>query len=122
MPFSFAARQGLRSPFSWFFQRLTGLFLAYTLFVHIRVIHFGNNPHIDFATVTARLEESGLWKAYYIAFIPVVVFHGMNGLWTILTDYWTGIGKSKFALFVFWSLGALLSAFAFVSFSSFFQY
>ena len=99
-----------RGVYGWFLQRITGLFLAFFLIVHLNVMHFSEGSlEIDFASVTARLQSSPFWAAFYILFIPSVVFHGLNGIWGIYMDYRPGLRAKKSVLFILWLLGVALT-------------
>ena len=99
-----------RGVYGWFLQRITGLFLAFFLIVHLNVMHFSEGSlEIDFASVTARLQSSPFWAAFYILFIPSVVFHGLNGIWGIYMDYRPGLRAKKSVLFILWLLGIALT-------------
>ena len=76
---------------TWFLQRLSGLMLAFFLITHINVHHLFHDITtsgiINFASVRDNLTSSIWWKIYYFLFVPIVVFHGMNGLWQIIADF-----------------------------------
>lgn len=99
-----------RGVYGWFLQRITGLFLAFFLIVHLNVMHFSEGSlEIDFTSVTARLQSSPFWAVFYIFFIPSVVFHGLNGIWGIYMDYQPGLRAKKSVLFVLWLIGIALT-------------
>jgi len=80
-----------QSLWTWMFQRISGLFLAFFLVTHINVHHlfhdFSAHGIINFESVRANLASSGLWKLYYFLFVPIIAFHALNGLWAIIADY-----------------------------------
>ncbi|MCP4705316.1 MAG: hypothetical protein GY865_11960 [candidate division Zixibacteria bacterium] len=86
-----AERTSSQSPWTWMFQRLSGLFLGFFLVTHLNVHHLFHDITsvglISFDTVRANLSSSGFWKIYYFLFVPFVVFHALNGLWAIIADY-----------------------------------
>ncbi len=71
----------------WVGQRLSGLFLAFFLGLHVVLLHFLRDGAIDAAGVIERLMASPLMVAFYAAFVVIVVFHGLNGFWGIALDY-----------------------------------
>jgi succinate dehydrogenase / fumarate reductase membrane anchor subunit len=98
-------KQSFSSAYGWFIQRITGILLAFFLIVHINVLHFGEKFFIDFNMVTQRLGGSFLWAIFYIIFIPVVLFHGLNGIWGLVEDYRPGQGAQKTVKALLWILG-----------------
>jgi len=105
--------------YSWFLQRITGVLLAIFLFIHIDTIHFTKEFFIDFNRVTQRLSSSGWWVVFYIIFIPVVLFHSLNGVWGIVEDYrpMPGLGKGIKAFL--WVLGVCATFYGFVAITKF---
>jgi succinate dehydrogenase hydrophobic anchor subunit len=85
---------------NWLLQRVTGVFLAYALAVHLWAVHVVNQDQLTWATITARLRDGNAWTIYYALFVPAVVYHACNGLWGIALDYspaprlrrWIGLG------------------------------
>jgi len=80
-----------QSVLAWFLQRLTGIFLGFFLITHINIHHLFHNITteviIDFASVHENLSSSVFWKIYYFLFVPIVVFHALNGIWQIIADF-----------------------------------
>lgn len=72
---------------AWLLQRVSGLFLAYALLVHLWAVHYVESGRLSWATITARLQGSGPWTVYYLLFIPAAVYHAGNGLWGIVADH-----------------------------------
>ncbi len=79
--------QAGRGFWPWVGQRLSGLFLAFFLCLHVVLLHFLRDGAIDAAGVIERLMASPLMVAFYAAFVVIVVFHGLNGFWGIALDY-----------------------------------
>ena len=101
--------------FSWFIQRITGILLAFFVIVHIDVLHFGKEYFIDFNSVAQRLQSSGLWVVFYLFFIPVVLFHGLNGLWGVIQDYRPSPGTEKSIKAIFWILGVVATIYGYLA-------
>lgn len=70
----------------WFFQRVTGIYLAVVLFLHVIMTHVLIKGEIDFEAVAERA-ATPLWKTINISFLVVALFHGLYGLWIVLDDY-----------------------------------
>ncbi len=101
--------------YSWFIQRITGILIAFFVIVHIDVLHFGKEYLIDFHAVTQRLQSSGLWVVFYLFFIPVVLFHGLNGLWGVIQDYRPSPGTEKSVKAVLWILGVVATIYGYLA-------
>ncbi len=75
-------QQGL---WSWFLQRITGLYLAFGMAVHVIVLPLGKET-ITFDSISARLQHAG-WFVFDLLLLVACVFHGFNGLWSIFADF-----------------------------------
>ncbi len=95
------AATGGRGFWPWVGQRLSGLFLAFFLCLHVVLLHFLRDGAIDAAGVMDRLMASPLMVAFYAAFVVIVVFHGLNGFWGIALDYAPNDGLRRW---IKWSL------------------
>ena len=98
----------------WGGQRLSGLFLAFFLGLHVVLLHFLRDGAIDAEAVIARLMESPLMVAFYAAFVVIVIFHGLNGFWGIALDYAPNDGLRrtiKWTLVIVGTLGVLCGLF-----------
>jgi succinate dehydrogenase / fumarate reductase membrane anchor subunit len=98
----------------WVGQRLSGLFLAFFLGLHVVLLHFLRDGAIDATAVIARLMASPLMVAFYAAFVVIVVFHGLNGFWGIALDYAPKDGLRrgiKWTLVIVGTLGVLYGLF-----------
>lgn len=90
---------------AWLFQRVSGLFLAYALFVHLWTVHYVNSGQLTWEVITARLQDGVLWTAYYLLFVPAVIYHAFNGLWGIVLDYNPPPMRRRLLLAGFWIAG-----------------
>ena len=70
----------------WFLQRITGIYLAVVLFVHILLLHGLLEGELRFDSVASRV-ATPLWKTIDITFLVIALFHGLYGLWIVLDDY-----------------------------------
>ncbi len=108
------AAQGGRGFWPWVGQRLSGLFLAFFLCLHVVLLHFLREGAIDAAGVIERLMASPLMVAFYAAFVVIVVFHGLNGFWGIALDYAPKDGLRrgiKWTLMIVGTIGVLYGLF-----------
>ena len=72
--------------FSYYFQRISELVLVVLLFVHYFMMHsttMGGHSHQ--ATVD-RLSQWE-WQLFYLSFVFLGMYHGLNGIWSIAQDY-----------------------------------
>lgn len=70
----------------WFFQRLSALFLLVMLLAHFYFLHYYQEGFVTYDKVAPRLASTP-WKVFDILFLAVAVFHGINGLWTVVLEY-----------------------------------
>lgn len=70
----------------WFFHRLSGLYLAVVLFIHVLLLHVLMKEELGFDAIAERV-STPLWKTINISFLAVALAHGLYGLWVILDDY-----------------------------------
>jgi succinate dehydrogenase hydrophobic anchor subunit len=70
-------KTGKGSAYGWLLQRITGIFLAFFLILHIQALHFTKDWSIDFSLVTQRLQSTG-WVIFYVIFVPALLFHGFQ--------------------------------------------
>ncbi len=78
---------------AWAFQRLSGVLLIVLLGIHIFVSHFmgvgeeeSGETLITFAEVSVRLDQL-LYIVVDYSMLAMVLFHGLNGLRTVLLDF-----------------------------------
>ena len=88
--------------FGWLMQRVSGLFLAYALVVHLWTVNVVNQGDLNWQTISTRLQEGNFWFIYYMLFIPAVTYHALNGLWGIFMDYNPSPFLQSLTGWVFW--------------------
>ncbi len=108
----------------WLLQRITGLFLAFFLVTHLNVHHLFHDITVEgiisFALVQERLTASFWWQVYYFLFVPMVVYHALNGIWEIIADFRVSTGWSFLFKAMFWILGIVLIVVAAITLSNLF--
>lgn len=70
----------------WLFQRISGIYLAVVLFVHVILLHVMIDGEVTWDAVAERASMP-MWKMINISFLLVALFHGLYGLWIVLDDY-----------------------------------
>jgi len=74
-----------RGLWSWLLQRISGAYLVFGMAVHVIVLPLGKVA-ITFDSVSARLQHAG-WLVFDLLLLAACVYHGFNGLWSILLDF-----------------------------------
>ena len=64
--------------FHWLFQRISGIFIAVILAIHLGAVHFGSSP-VDLGSPT--------WKVFHLLFLFLLLYHILNGVWLMIEDY-----------------------------------
>jgi len=101
--------------YGWFLQRLTGLFLAFFLIMHLKVLHLTDKWHLDFQVVTDRLHSSAWWQIFYLFFVPIAIFHGFNGFWGVIEDYRPSKGAGKGIKVLLWIVGIFMCIYGYLA-------
>ena len=65
-------------------QRISAIALVAFLTLHMIVLHYPPF-HIDFSLIAERLANP-VWKGIDIAFLAVVLVHGLTGAYMVVTD------------------------------------
>jgi succinate dehydrogenase hydrophobic membrane anchor protein len=71
--------------YSWLLQRISAILLLIFMSIHIIVAHYPARD-INFNDVLTRLNYPG-WKVFYILFLAVVLYHALNGVWVVISDF-----------------------------------
>jgi succinate dehydrogenase / fumarate reductase membrane anchor subunit len=82
-----------RSVFLWLFQRMSAVLLVLLLGVHLWASNFATN--------WAALLRAGV----DISLLVVALFHGLNGIRTIVLDFGLGNQSRRFVSVSLWMLG-----------------
>jgi succinate dehydrogenase / fumarate reductase membrane anchor subunit len=72
--------------FAWMMQRVTAALLVPLAFVHFGMQHFTSDAVSTGLATTFRLHNP-FWVAYYVIFVTCVLYHGVNGVMGIVSDY-----------------------------------
>ena len=84
----------MRGTYLWFLQLITGILIAFFLGIHMVMMHLGDilgflGIHISEPTSwTSMIEraDQGTWLAFYILLLAFALYHGLNGLRSILLE------------------------------------
>lgn len=102
-----AARGSALQGLLWLAQRVSALLLVFGVALHLAAIHLLPGSGSSFREVTARLSQPG-WRLFEAAFLVVVTFHALSGLWTIVEDYVASPAVRRAVLLLLLALGAEL--------------
>lgn len=95
----------------WLLQRVSAGFLLVLIFAHLWVEHFMHlGAAITFASVEARLMHA-LFAVIDYGLLIVVVFHGLNGLRTVLLEMPFLPHRVRTITMALWLLGILTVVF-----------
>ena len=75
--------------YAWLFMRVSGIVLIIMVLIHFAIMHVITDiKDINFAFVAKRF-ATPFWISYDLAMLILALFHGLNGLRTIIDDYVT---------------------------------
>lgn len=89
----------------WIMQRVSAMLLLGFAGLHFGLQHFTSDAVSTGLTVATRLNNP-YWQAYYVVFIVLVMYHGINGVVGIVRDYNPRRGLRVGAEVALWSLAA----------------
>jgi succinate dehydrogenase / fumarate reductase, membrane anchor subunit len=71
---------------SWYMQRITGIILVIVLIGHYILMHATPEAGHTYRAVMERLHQP-IWKVIDMTFVTLGLWHGLNGLWSVIRDY-----------------------------------
>jgi len=77
---------------AWLLQRISAVILFVLLLLHFVTYHFlGKGKAVDYHWVVSK---AGNWwfPLLQFAFLLTALYHGLNGVWSVLEDYISGKG------------------------------
>jgi succinate dehydrogenase / fumarate reductase, cytochrome b subunit len=84
---------------AWLFHRISGLALIFYLSLHVWVVHYLAESPQTFDTLMNFL-ASPLFKFAEVGLLAAIIYHSLNGVRVILSEYKWGNANQK-ALFYF---------------------
>lgn len=91
-------RSGNFNLYSWFFMRVSGVFLLFLVFGHVIIMHLLNDIRNVNYTFVATRWETPFWRTYDWLMLVLALAHGAIGLKTLIDDYVHAPGWRIFAL------------------------
>ncbi|MEP7234471.1 MAG: hypothetical protein ABI778_04165 [Ignavibacteriota bacterium] len=71
---------------AWMLQRITGLALVLLTVGHYIMMHYTPASGHDYDWTAARLANP-IFKAMYLGFITIGMYHGLQGCWNVVRDF-----------------------------------
>jgi succinate dehydrogenase hydrophobic membrane anchor protein len=71
---------------NWYMQRITGILLVVVLIGHYILMHATPEAGHTYQAVMERLHQP-IWKIIDMTFVTLGLWHGLNGLWSVIRDY-----------------------------------
>ncbi|MBI2303845.1 MAG: hypothetical protein HYU86_03750 [Chloroflexi bacterium] len=91
----------------WLMQRVSAALLLFFLGAHFWVLHFAvAGEKLTFQGVAERL-RTPLFVFIDLALVAVVVFHGLNGLLVVVTDFNLSRGARTVVVWLLWIVGVV---------------
>ena len=95
--------------YSWLFMRISGVLLIFLALGHLAIMHIINNIDIiDYEFVVARF-ATPFWRVYDLLMLLLAMFHGLNGLRTVIDDYIHPVRVKKFSLTSMYIVGIVFT-------------
>lgn len=91
--------------FAWFFMRASGVLLLLLALGHLVVMHLLNNIDLINYEFVARRWMTPFWRSYDWLMLFLALLHGLNGLRTILDDYFRPGGWRVLAMSILYTVG-----------------
>jgi succinate dehydrogenase / fumarate reductase membrane anchor subunit len=100
--------------FGWYFQRITGVVLFIQVLAHFYIAHNTWDAGHDWSTIVARLSNPYM-RMFYLVFVVLGLYHGLNGLWSIIRDYHLSEGRRQFIFGVVVTVGVFIGVLGFIT-------
>jgi succinate dehydrogenase hydrophobic membrane anchor protein len=71
---------------AWFWQRITGIALVILTVGHYILMHYNPASGHDYGETASRLSMP-IFKAVYLGFITIGMYHGLQGVWNVIRDF-----------------------------------
>ncbi len=100
--------------FAWYFQRITGVILFVQVLVHFYIAHHTWDSGHDWNTIVQRLSNPYI-IAFYLVFVVLGLYHGLNGLWAVIRDYQMKPGVRQVIFGVIVAAGIFIGILGFIT-------
>lgn len=100
----------------WFLNAVCGLLVLLLLGLHMGALYLDDLMSVIFGTPGGALDwsnvsgrgQSAMVTLVYVVFLGTALFHGLYGLHTMLTEYWSSRRAARLILSGCWIAGLLL--------------
>ena len=104
---------------SWYFMRVSGLFLLFLALAHFFITHILHDVTATDANLVAARWQNPLWRVWDWSLLAFGLLHGVNGLRHVMNDYITTTWKRATTKAVFYSVVGILFAYGTVTILTF---
>ena len=101
--------------YAWLFMRVSGVVLLFMALAHLAIMHVINSVEIIDYQFVVRRYMTPFWRTYDLVMLWLALFHGLNGVRTLVEDYvgargWRVVTLASLYVvgFVFLVLGSLV--------------
>jgi succinate dehydrogenase / fumarate reductase, membrane anchor subunit len=100
--------------FSWYFFRVSGVFLIFLAIIHLLLMHVSTDVAKTSYDFVANRYANPFWRVYDLVLLTLALLHGMNGIRVMVDDYvrsrgWRLAWQSFLGVvtLTFWLMGTL---------------
>lgn len=94
--------------FSWYYFRVSGIFLILLVIAHMIIMHVSNDVACTTYQFVAGRYANPFWRLFDWLLLTLALTHGMNGLRVVVDDY---VSSPRARTALMWGLGAVLLIF-----------
>ncbi len=105
---------GTSGTFGWYFQRITGVILFIQVLLHFYIAHNTWDSGHSWTIIVQRLSNPYM-RTFYLVFVVLGLYHGLNGLWSIIRDYHMSAGKRKLLFGAILTVGIFIGVLGFIT-------
>jgi len=73
--------------FSWYFFRISGVFLIFLAIIHLLLMHVSTDVAKTSYDFVAQRYANPFWRVYDLMLLSLALLHGMNGVRVLVDDY-----------------------------------
>jgi succinate dehydrogenase / fumarate reductase membrane anchor subunit len=93
--------------YSWFYVRVSGVFLLFLVFGHVLIMHIVNDVAVVNYAFVAERWSTPFWRTYDWLMLVLALSHGVVGMRVLVYDYVHQLGWRIFSLASLYSLGVI---------------
>ena len=117
-----AERMATAGVWTWLLQRVSAALLVVLVLGHFWLLHYAVvGEKITFDRVLGRLQSGSFFFVLDVALLAVVIFHGFNGIRTVIVDFGIGQRARVVLSLVLAALGAITFLYGMIALLAFFK-